>query len=52
MGETFKMKITKAYLNKELERLETRRAESKLNPEQISLDGSILTIRKLLGELE
>ena len=43
-----KMRITKDYLKRELERLEQRREESVLQQEQISLDGSILTIRKLL----
>ena len=45
------IKSVKEWAWDELERLEKRRFESKLMPEQYSLDGSLITVRKLLNAI-
>ena len=44
--------ITTNYLKKELERLYERRKEAKLFQEQVSIDGSVLTVRSLIIKSE
>mgnify|MGYP001606894196 CR=1 FL=1 len=44
--------ITTIYLRKEMTRLQERRKEAKLFQEQVSIDGSVLSIRNLIMESE
>ena len=43
--------ITKQYLKREIARLEERYRQSQYSSEKVSLEGSMLTVKKLLAVL-